>query len=515
MVRDANFEQHRFRWEENRMKRAATGIRLALATLAMISGVSFAWAKDTLTLGLPVEPTGLDPTISAPVAIREVTWGNIYEGLVTLDKNGKIKPLLATEWTTSPDGLTYMLKLRPGVKFHSGTPFDSSIVKFSLDRARAPDSSNAQKQFFEPIDSVETPDPLTAVIKLKRPSGLFIYHLAWGDAVMIDPKTVASNKTEPVGTGPFKFKDWQRGSQIEMVRNDDYWDKGVPKLSEVTFRFIADPQAQAAALRAGDIDGFPNFTAPELYGEFQKDPRFKTVVGVTPRKLVAALNNAKPPLDNPKVRQAMMSAIDRKAVIEGAYSGFGTPIGSHYAPSDAGYVDMTGEIPFDPAKAKELLKEVGLPDGFSLTIKAPQMSYTTRASEIMQGLLGDVGIKLNIVPSEFPAKWIDEVFIKKDYEMSIVDHAEPMDIDIYSRPTYYFDYHNPKFDAIISDADKASDPAARDKLYGEAQKILADEVPALYLFDLPRLNIWNAKLEGLWENEPISQVYVRDAYWAQ
>lgn len=492
-----------------------TGWKAALAALAVFSGVSLASAKDTLILGLPIEPTGLDPTISAPVAIREVTWGNIYEGLVTIDKDGNIKPLLATDWTVSDDGLTYTFKLREGVKFHNGTPFDSSIVKFSLDRARAPDSTNAQKQFFEPIESIETPDPLTAVIKLKEPTGLFVYHLGWGDAVMIDPKTVETNKTEPVGTGPFKFKSWQRGSRIELVRNEEYWDAGVPKLSQVTFRFIGDAQAQAAALRAGDIDGFPNFTAPELFGEFEKDSRFKTVVGVTPRKLVAGLNNTKAPLDNVKVRQAMMSAIDRQTVIDGAYSGYGIPIGSHYAPTDPGYIDLTGVLPYDPEKAKSLLEEAGYGDGFSVTMKCPQMTYTTRACEVMQAMLAEVGITVNIEPSEFPAKWIDEVFVKHDFEMTIIDHAEPMDIDIYSRPTYYFGYKNPDFNALIEKAAGEADESARSKIYGEAQKILANDVPALYLFDLPRLNIWNAKLEGLWENEPISQVYVRDAYWAE
>lgn len=492
-----------------------TGLKLAFAALAMFSSASVSLSKDTLTLGMPVEPTGLDPTISAPVAIREVTWGNLYEGLVTLDKTGKVKPLLATRWTVSDNGLTYTFKLRPNVKFHNGTAFDSSIVKFSLDRARAADSTNAQKQFFEPIASIETPDPLTAVVKLKQQSGLFVYHLAWGDAVMIDPKTVDTNKTTPVGTGPFKFKDWQRGTRVDLVRNDDYWDKGVPKLASVTFRFIGDPQAEAAALRAGDIDGFPNFTAPELFGEFQKDMRFKTIIGVTPRKLVAALNNEKPPLNNVRVRQAMMYAIDRKTVIDGANSGYGTPIGSHFAPTDRGYIDTTNIIPFSPEKAKALLAEAGLPNGFTLTIKTPQMAETTRAAEVIQAMLADVGITLNIVPSEFPAKWIDEVFIKRDYEMSIIDHAEPMDIDIYSRPGYYFNYKNPKFNALMADANKTSNDSERDKLYAEAQKILAEDVPALYLYDLPRLNIWNAKLEGLWENEPISQLYVRDAYWAE
>jgi peptide/nickel transport system substrate-binding protein len=209
-----------------------------------------------------------------------------------------------------------------------------------------------------------------------------------------------------------------------------------------------------------------------------------------------------------------MSAIDRKTVLDGANSGFGTPIGSHFAPSDHGYIDLTGVMPHDPDKAKKLLAEAGYPNGFTVTIKVPQMSETTRSSEILQAMLAEVGITLNIVPSEFPAKWIDEVFLKKDYEVSIIDHAEPMDIDIYSRPNYYFNYHNPKFDAIVAAAEATSDQAERDKLYGEAQKILAQDVPALYLFDLPRLGIWNKKLEGLWPDEPISQMLVKDAYWA-
>jgi peptide/nickel transport system substrate-binding protein len=498
---------------QGQMRKKHLGLVSSLAAFVLMACASAASAKDTLVLGLPVEPTGLDPTIAAPVAIREVTWGNVYEGLTTIDKDGKVQPLLAKEWTISPDGLTYTFKLQPDVKFHNGTPFDSSIVKFSLDRARAPDSTNAQKQFFEPIAGIETPDPLTAVIKLKHPVGLFTYWLAWGDAVMIDPKTVATNKTAPIGTGPFKFKDWQRGDRVDLVKNPDYWQKGLPKLASVTMRFIGDSQAQAAALRAGDVDAIPNFTAPELFGEFQKDARFKAVIGVTPRKLVAALNNQKSPLNDVRVRQAMMSAIDRKAVIEGAYSGYGTPIGSHFAPTDPGYIDLTSVLPYDPAKAKKLLAEAGYPNGFTVTIKTPQMSYTTHSAEVMQAMLAEVGITLNIVTCEFHAKWIDEVFLKKDYEVSIIDHAEPMDIDIYSRPTYYFGYHNPKFDALIAQAESTPDDAARAKIYGEAEKILAVDVPALYLFDLPRLGIWSTKLEGLWPNEPISEVMVRDVHW--
>lgn len=490
-----------------------TGWRAAAIALALASGMTMAAAKDTLTLGLPIEPTGLDPTIAAPLPIRQVTWGNIYEGLVGLNEKNQIIPLLATSWTISPDGLTYTFKLRPNVKFTDGTPFDSSIVKFSLDRARAKDSTNAQKQFFEPIESIETPDPLAAVIKLKAPTGLFLYHLAWGDAVMVDPKSEPTNRTDPVGTGPFKFKSWQRGTKVELVRNDDYWDKGVPKLAAVTFRFISDPQAQASALRAGDIDGMYFFTAPELFKEFEKDKRFSAVVGSTPGKVIVPLNNSRKPFSNMKVRQAMMSAIDRKAVIEAAYAGYGTPIGSHFAPTDPGYIDETGVWPFDLAKAKALLKEAGYPNGFSATMKCAQMTYVMRTCEVVQAMEAQIGINLKIEPSEFPAKWIQDVFTKHDYDVTVMNHAEPLDIGIYARPNYYFEYHNPAFDAIIKKADESSDAAQRDKYFGEAQKILAEQVPALYIFDIPQLNVLNPKLKGLWKNEPISEAYVRDAYW--
>lgn len=481
----------------------------------LLGALAPALAKDTLVLGLQVEPPGLDPTVAAPTAIREVVWGNLFEGLVTLDRTGKIQPLLAKSWTVSPDGLTYRFALQPGVSFHNGTPFEASIVKFSLDRARAPGSTNAQKQFFEPIASVEAPDPATAVVTLKHPVGLFLYWLAWGDAVMVDPKTVDGNRTAPVGTGPFMFKAWQRGDHVDLVRNPGYWRAGLPHLAGVTFRFIGDPQAEAAALRAGDIDGFPNFGAPELFAEFQKDSRFEAVAGVTPRKLVAGLNCAVAPLSDVRVRRALMQAVDRKAVMDAVFSGFGTPIGSHFAPSDQGYVDTTGVLPFDPARAKALLAEAGYPQGFGLTMKVPQMAETTRSAEVLQAMLADVGVTLKLQPTEFPARWIDEVFLKHDFEVTAIDHAEPMDIAIYARPTYYFGYRNPAFDAAVGGAEAAGDQAERDRLMGEAQKILAADVPALYLFDLPRLGIWKKGLAGLWPDEPLPQTIVTEARWTQ
>ncbi|MBZ6077911.1 ABC transporter substrate-binding protein [Microvirga puerhi] len=488
-----------------------------LLAAALIVSASFGpalAAKTSLVVGMPIEPPGLDPTIAAPVAIREVTWANLYEGLVRIDRNGKVQPLLAKRWDISPDGLTYTFHLQTGVKFHDGSAFDSADVKFAFDRARAPNSTNAQKQIFAPIDSIETPDPATVVIKLKETSGNFLYYLGWGDAVIIAPETAENNKANPVGTGPFKFKSWTRGDRVELVRNPDYWQPDKTKLETVTFRFINDPQAQVAALRAGDVDAFPNIGAPELFSELKKDPRFTAVAGNTEGEVVAGMNNAKKPFNDVRVRRALMHAVDRKALVEGAYSGYGQPIGSFFSPNHPAFVDMTGVIPYDQEKAKALLAEAGYGNGLSITIKTPQMAYASRSAELLAAMFAEVGIDMKIIPTEFPAKWIEEVFKNKDYDVTIVAHTEPLDIDIFARDNYYFNYKNDRFKALIADAGRTTSENARFAKYAEAQKILAEDVPALFLFQLPKLGVWNAKLSGLWENSPVPANDVTEVSWS-
>ncbi|MBB3018435.1 peptide/nickel transport system substrate-binding protein [Microvirga lupini] len=488
---------------------------LTAALLLSVSALPALAAKTSLVVGVPIEPPGLDPTIAAPVAIREVTWVNLYEGLVRIDRTGKVQPLLAKSWEVTPDGLTYTFRLQEGVKFHDGSTFDSADVKFAFDRARDPKSTNAQKQIFAPIASIETPDPATVVIKLKETSGNFLYYLGWGDAVIVAPETAANNAANPVGTGPFKFKSWTRGDRVELTKNPDYWQKDKVKLESVTFRFISDAQAQVAALRAGDVDAFPNLGAPELFAEFQKDNRFKAVAGNTEGETVAGMNNAKKPFDDVRVRRALMHAVDRKALIEGAYSGFGQPIGSFFSPNHPAFVDMTNVIPYDVEKAKALLKEAGYGNGLPITIKSPQMAYASRSAELLSAMMAEVGVELKIIPTEFPAKWIEEVFKNKDYDVTIVSHTEPLDIEIFARDSYYFNYKNDKFKQLIADAAKTTDEKARFAKYAEAQKILAEDVPALFLFQLPKLGVWNAKLQGLWENSPIPSNDVTEVSWTE
>lgn len=472
-----------------------------------------AGGPGTLTLAMPIEPPNLDPTSAAAAAIREVTYRNVYEGLTRIDRTGAVQPALAESWTISPDGLTYSFKLRPNVLFHDGSALTSADVKFSLDRARAPDSTNAQKQLFEPIAEVTTPDALTAVITLKRPTGLFLWNLGWGDAVIMSERSIANNKTNPIGTGAFKFVSWTRGDRIVLEKSPAFRDAASVKLDKVTFRFISDAQAQVSALKAGEVDAMPNLGAPELFEEFKKDARFKAVAGNTEGEVVAGFNNARKPFDDVRVRRALTQAVDRKALVEAAYNGIGQPIGSHFSPSQPGYIDLTGALPYDPKAAKAGLAAAGYPNGFTATLRMPQMTYARRSAEVLAAMFQDVGVTLKLEPIEFPGQWLDQVFKRTDYDMTIVAHTEPLDLGIYARDSYYFNYQSAELKKLMADVATTTDTPQRLALLGQAQRRLAEDAPALFLFLLPKLGVWNAKLTGLWENQPIPANDVVDVAW--
>ena len=490
-----------------------------LATTAMLACLvasvaqAATQARDTLVVGMQLEPPNLDPTAGAASAIREVTYGNVFEGLTRIDAGGEVRPALASSWTVSPDGLTYRFNLVAGARFHDGAAFDCSVVKFSYDRASAPDSVNAQKGLFEPIARTECPDPATAVVTLKRPSALFLFDMGWGDAVMVSPASAAGNKTHPVGTGPFRFRRWVPGDRVELERNPAYWGTA-PRLAAVTFKFVADPAAATAAMLAGDIDAFPNFPAPEALDQFRADPRFAVHVGTTEGKTILALNNARKLFSDIRVRRALATAIDRAALVEAAQSGFGAVIGSHYVPTDPGYVDLTAAYPYDPARARAALAEAGVAPGTSITITLPPPSYARKGGEIIAAMLEQAGLTVRLVPIEW-AQWIDRVFLHSDFDATIISHTEARDLDIYARDKYYFNYDSAEYKALYAKYLETPDPAAQLDLLGQLQRKLSVDEPNVFLFALAKIGVWNAKLRGLWVNDPIPANVVGAVYWAE
>ncbi|WP_426440714.1 ABC transporter substrate-binding protein [Bradyrhizobium genosp. P] len=460
--------------------------------------------KDSVVIGMTLEPPGLDPTNAAAAAIAEVTLYNVYETLTKINEDGSVSPLLAESWQAAPDLKTYTFKLHKGVKFQNGEPFDSAAVKFSYDRAAAPNSTNKDKSLFQAFETVTAPDPDTIVIALKYSEPNLPFLLAQASASIVEPKSAPTDVTQPVGTGPYTLGAWAKGSSITLTKWPDYRNAAAIKLSKVTIRFIGDPAAQVAALLSGDVDAFPRVAAARSLAQFKADPRFNVLIGGSRTKTIVGINERKKPLDDVRVRRAILAAIDRKAMIDGAVDGFGTPIGSFYTPASPGYVDTTDINPFDPEKAKKLLAEAGVTTPLELSLKLPPPSYARQGGEILAAQLAKVGITAKIENVEW-AQWLSQVFAGNgphNFDLTIVAHVEPFDLVKLTEPDYYLGYNNQAFNALYKQIMTTPTEADRLKLLGDAQRMLATDAVAGFLFQPQLITIASKKLKGVWKEVP-------------
>ena len=481
-------------------------IRIVAALLLALSlGATPALAqpkKDSVVLAMTLEPPGLDPTAGAASAIAEVVLYNIFETLTKVGGDGSVTPLLAESWSISPDAKTYTFKLRRGVKFQNGEPFNAASVRFSFERAVAKDSVNKDKAVFANIESIATPDEHTVVLTLKNSNPDLLFQLGQGTAVMVEPKSAATNNTQPVGTGPFKLEAWNRGSSVTLVRWDGNRNAANIKMRRATIRFINDPAAQVAALLSGDVDAFPRVAAARSLEQFKRDKRFQILIGGSRAKVIVAINNQRKPLDDVRVRRAIAAAIDRKAVIDGAVDGFGVPIGSYYTPGAPGYVDLTAVNAYDPAKARALLHQAGVQLPLELTMKLPPTPYARQGGEIIAAMLDKVGIKAKMENIEW-AQWLSGVYKDKAYDLTVIAHVEPLDFGNFARPGYYWNYDSPQFNALWAQIQATAKVDERNKLMGDAQRLVADDAVAAYLYQPTWITVANARLKGLWKDVPL------------
>ncbi|WP_169543286.1 ABC transporter substrate-binding protein [Sneathiella aquimaris] len=477
------------------MKKLLIAAAVASAVIAPMTAEA---AKTSVSYGMRLEPPGLDPRTGAAAAISRITLYNIFEGLTRIDIDGNVQPALAKSWTVSPDGLVYTFKLEEGVKFHDGSDFDSSDVKYTFEENAAENSVNKRKGRFTNIASIETPDAATVILTLKEPRGDFLAQLGESTAVIVDPESDGSNATKPVGTGPYKLVRWIKGDSVKLAMADTYRDKANLKIKTATFRFINDDAARMATLLTGDLDftSVPN----ETLEQFTLTGQFRIIEGTTNGETILSTNNKSEALSKLKVRQAIAHAINRQEIIDGAMFGYGTPIGSHFAPHHPDYVDLTGTYPYDPEKSKALLAEAGYPNGLELSLKLPPVDdYARKGGQIVASQLNKAGFKINIENVDWP-KWLDEVYKKKNYDLSIVSHVEPMDISIYSRKGYYFNYENPELDKVINAAQVALSPAVKTAKLQEAQKMIAEDAVNGFLFQLAAVQVVRKGLNGVWPN---------------
>ena len=458
--------------------------------------------KDAVVLAMTLEPPGLDPTAGAASAIAEIVLYNIFETLTKVNSDGSVTPLLAESWTISPDAKVYTFKLRKGVKFQNGEPFNAAAVRYSFERAVAKDSVNKDKATFANIAAIDTPDEHTVVLTLKNGNPDLLFQLGQATAVIVEPKSVATNNTQPVGTGPYKLDSWSRGSSVTLARWDGYRNAANVKMRRATIRFISDPSAQVASLLSGDVDAFPRVAAARSLEQFKRDKRFQILIGGSRAKVIVAMNNKRKPLDDVLVRRAIAAAIDRKAVIDGAADGFGVPIGSYYTPGAPGYVDLTGLNAYDVAKARALLHQAGVPLPLELTMKLPPTPYARQGGEIVAAMLDKVGIKVKLENVEW-AQWLSGVYKERAYDLTVIAHVEPLDFGNFARPNYYWGYESPKFNALWDKIQATGDAGERNKLMGEAQRLVAEDAVAAYLYQPTWITVANARLKGLWKEVPL------------
>lgn len=444
----------------------------------------------SLTVAVPAEPPQLDPTTNAAAAIDQIVNHNIYEGLVMTDSDGSVIPGVAERWNISDDGLVYTFYLREGVTFHDGHELTAADVVYTFERNRNPETGVPHPEYYEPIESITALDDHTVRFTLSQVTPSFLAILGLGDSVVLPDGGGDELKNRPNGTGPFEFVEWVSGDHITLAKNGGYWQEGVPYLDRVVFKFVPDPSAALAALRAGDVDVVVRMDAAGAL-TIMDAPGLKVVSGPQNLVQIMAINNQREPFDDVRVRQAIAYAINKEEVIEGSMFGFGSPIGSHLTPSSPYYIDLNWMYPHNPERAKALLKDAGYPNGFEATLKLPQpYDVHIKTGEVIADQLARVGITLNLEIIEW-GRWLDEVYSNGDYDLTVIGHIGKMDpaadLSGYSpeRPDYYFrrGWEDPRLNELMERGSVTADFEERLKIYAVVQYILAEEEVNYFIQD--------------------------------
>ena len=452
-------------------------------------------SSRTLTVGLTLEPATLDLTTSDAASIPQLLLYNVYETLVKMDSSGNIQPLLATGYEVSQDGKTYTFHLDPAAKFASGTPVDANAVMASINRMRQAPSQTLKNQMAV-IQDVQAPDTHTVVVILSQPSNFWLYNMTSTAGIIVDP-AITDIATAPMGSGPYEFDTWVKGDSITLKKNPNYWGKSV-YYDQVTFRYIPDANAMVSAMLSGDIDIAGEMTSPDSLPQFSDTSKYTVLTGTTNGEVVLGFNHARASLQDLRVRQAICYAIDRQALLNTTWGGQGQVIGSMVVPTDPYYEDLSGQYPYDPQKAKDLLAEAGV-SNLTLSLRVPITPYAPPAATFIASELADVGITVNVEELDFSSAWLPQVFTNGDYDMTIVDHVEARDIVNWANPNYYWHYNNPDFQSLITQADQAS-PTDFITDMKQAARILSDDAAADFLYVFPNLIVAKPGITGIGQN---------------
>lgn len=454
----------------------------------------------SLTVALTAAPSNLDFTTTSGAAIPQALMGNVYQGLVAVDQDGKLVPQLASGWQVDSSRTVYTFELQPGVTFSNGDPFNAASVKYSVERVKSAAWSNGLKSGMDVVTSVEVRGEHTVAITLSRPSQSWLWTMATLVGAQFTPQGTQRLATEAVGTGPFAVASWKPGQSLTLSRREHYW--GQPAAAaQITLRYYADPTTATNALRAGAVDVVAGMQAPDLLPTFQQDPTLRVTEGTTTGEVVMSMNNQQAPLNDVRVRRAILHAVDRRAVLESAWAGRGTLLGAPVPPTDPYYEDLNNAYPYDPVKATALLKQAGV-HGSTITFSVPDLPYAVAAAQVVVSDLKKVGLNVKIKQLEFPAVWLDQVLTKHDYQLSVVAHVEPRDLLSLLSKGYYLGYDTARISALAAQADAGDDASYAASMKQVVRRAVVEDAVADTLFLLPNLNVMRADVSGMPVNAP-------------
>lgn len=488
---------------------------LLAAGLLAVAAAPAAAAGDPI-LAISGQPETLDPYNTNTTLTTAVTK-SFYEGLFGFDKDLKVRNVLAESYESSPDGLVYTFKLREGVKFHDGTTFDAAAVKANLDRVLDPDNHLAHYNQFNRIKTIEVLSPTSLRITLKEPFGPFINSLAHASAAIISPTALKKYGKDiafhPVGTGPFTFVDWKQTDYVKGAKFADYWQAGFPKVDTITWKPVPENGTRAAMLQTGEAD----FAFPLPYEQakmLESSKKLKIEVHASIIERYLSMNVLQKSFDDLRVRQAINYAINKEALAKVAFSGYAFPA-QGIVPQGVRYAHKMDPWPYDPAKARQLLKEAGYANGFEATLWSAYTTTTAqKAIQFLQQQLGQVGIKVQTLALE-PGQRTEWVQTAPDPKTARVRlyyagwSSSTGEADWGLRPllateawppklnnTAY--YSNAEFDALLAKALVSTNDTERAELYAKAQEIVMKDAPWAPLVTEQNLYATSARLSGVY-----------------
>ncbi|MHB8621706.1 MAG: ABC transporter substrate-binding protein [Chloroflexota bacterium] len=471
---------------------ASASVSSASVSSASVSSGS-AKKGSSLVVRLNSDIIGIDPQTGSAGVDRNV-YTSVYDGLVVPDTKLNIVPSLAESWT-NPNAQTYVFKLRQGVRFHDGTPFDATAAKLNFDWMLDPANASQRRQELAAVKAVTVVDPTTLTIELKSPSAPFLATIADRAGYFVSPaarkKFGKDYPRHPVGTGPFTFVEWVKDDHVKFARNPSYWQKGLPLLRDVTYRPVPDSNASLAGLETGTIN-FDYQVDPKDVGTIKGKSSLRVLYGPGVGYQGLWLNLAKGPMSKKPLREAVAWAVDREALLKVAYLGYGAIAYGPLAPAHPGYDPSYKPFTRDLAKARAKLAEGGQPKGFSMTLKSDNSTLQAKVTQLIQAQLKEAGIDLKLEKMDFGA--LLNAGSQNNFDMLSLGWSGRIDPDGNIEPIFqskgafnYGKYHSPTVDGLIAKGAATLEKAKRGPIYRQIQKTINDDVAYIFTYQVPTL----------------------------